>query len=151
MKYVTNMKFKLTFSSKHLQETIWMGSPNAQILFFLLISPLRAEHHDLTSSHPHECFPGSVEYGLLTAASSPACPPVGVSLVVQEAVDVAVLPAVEEAVEPGALLRLVVAVVAASLICLTGLVTLSEAGDGDQVVDCPACTPPVLLMGEWLG
>ena len=88
-----------------------------------------------------------MEDGLLTAASSPACPPVGVGLVIQEVVDVTLLLTVEEAVVTS-LLRAVVAVVAASLISLTSLVTLSQAGDGDQVVDCPARTSPLLLMGE---
>ena len=118
-----------------------------------------AEHHEFVGtvhrislicsscSHPHDCFPGSVEDGLLTAASSPACPPVGVGLVIQEVVDVTLLLTVEEAVVTS-LLRAVVAVVAASLISLTSLVTLSQAGDGDQVVDCPARTSPLLLMGE---
>ena len=86
-----------------------------------------------------------MEDGFLTAASSPACPPVGVGLVIQEVVDVTLLLTVEEAVVTS-LLRAVVAVVAASLISLTSLVTLSQAGDGDQVVDCPARTSPLLLM-----
>ena len=46
------------------------------------------------------------------------------------------------------LLRAVIAVVAASLISLTSLVTFSEAGDRDQIIDCPASTSPLLLMGD---
>ena len=82
--------------------------------------------------------------------SYPACPPVGVGLVIQQVVDVTLLLTVEEAVV-ASLLRVVVAVVAASLISLTSLVTLSEAGDGDQIIDCPARTSPLLLMGERVG
>ena len=67
----------------------------------------------------------------------PSCPPVRVMVIKHQVSDVTLLRAVEEA---GVVVRVaglggVVAVVAAPLVSLAGIVTASEAGDRHQVVD----------------
>ena len=89
---------------------------------------------------PYQAMRGPEPSGtcLLVTSCHPSCPPVRVMVIKHKVSDVTLLRAVEEA---GVVVRVaglgaVVAVVAASLVSLAGIVTVSEARNRHQIVDC---------------